>query len=159
MIPASRTPAMLLALFAIPCLAWAGAKKPSIDPNTPEGRLLEKAQTESDLSRRLFLLELFPELFPSSPAVESVWMEIQARYHQAGKLDKALSAGANALIANPNNLDAACLNWSIAADMKNPQLTAVWMSQAGNVAERTLKTPDPDMSKATLECGVNARQA
>jgi tetratricopeptide (TPR) repeat protein len=159
MIPASRIPAMLLALSAIPCLAWAGAKKPPTDLSTPEGRLLEKVQNEADLSRRLMLLELFPDLFPSSPSVEYVWSELQARYHQAGKLDKALSAGSNVLIRNPNNLDAACLNWRIAADMKDAALTTVWMSQAGNVAERVMKNPDPDMSKATLECGTNARQA
>jgi tetratricopeptide (TPR) repeat protein len=159
MIPASRIPAMLLALSAIPCLAWAGAKKPPTDSSTPEGRLLEKVQGEGDLSRRLTLLELFPELFPTSPSLEYVWGELQARYHQAGKLEKALAAGSNVLIINPNNLDAACLNWRIAADMKDPALTGVWMSQAGNVAERALKNPDPDMSKATLECGANARQA
>ena len=86
----------MLALCAIPSLGWAGAK-PSIDPNTPEGRLLEKVQTESDLSKKLVLLELFPELFPASPAVEYVCSELQARYHQAGKLDKALAAGSNVL--------------------------------------------------------------
>ena len=156
--PASRLPVMLLALCAIPSLGWAGAK-PSIDPNTPEGRLLEKVQAEGDLSKKLVLLELFPELFPSSPALEYVWSELQVRYHQAGKLDKALAAGSNVLTNNPNNLEAACLNWRIAADMKDPALTAVWMKQAGYVAEKALKTPDPEMSKATLECGATARQA
>jgi len=158
MIPASRFPATLLALCVIPSLGWAGPK-PAADANTPEGRLLSKVQAEGDLSKRLMLLELFPELFPSSPSLEYVWGELQARYHQAGKLDKALAAGSNVLIQNPNNLDAACLNWRVAADTKDPALTAVWMSQAGNVAERALKTPDPEMSKATLECGNNARQA
>jgi tetratricopeptide (TPR) repeat protein len=158
MIPASRFPATLLALCLIPSLGWAGAK-PSADPNTPEGRLLAKVQAEGDLSKRLALLELFPELFPTSPSLEYVWGELQARYHQAGRLEKALAAGSNVLITNSNNLDAACLNWRIAADMKDPALTAVWMGQAGNVAERALKNPDPDMSKSTLECGNNARQA
>jgi len=156
--PASRLVAFVLAVCAIPSQGWAGAK-PTLDPNTPEGRLMEKVQAESDLSKRLVLLELFPELFPSSAAVEFVLSELQARYHQAGKLDKALAAGANLLISNPNNLEAACLNWRIAADMKSDQLTAVWRKQAGVIAERALKTPDPGMSKATLECGANAQQA
>ena len=156
--PVFRLPAVLLALCAIPSFGWAGAK-PSVDPNTPEGRLLEKVQAESDLSKRMVLLELFPELFPASSAAEYVWSELQARYLQAGKLDKALAAGSNVLISNPNNLQAACVNWRIAADMKDSALTAVWMKQAGNVAERALKTPDPDMSKATRECGASARQA
>ncbi|MBZ5631789.1 MAG: tetratricopeptide repeat protein [Acidobacteriia bacterium] len=153
----SRHSAKVLAIFAIPLLGWAA--KPAVDPNTPEGRLLERVQTEGDLSKRLVLLELFPDLFPTSPLVESVWGELQARYHQAGKLDKALAAGSNVLIYNANNLEAACLNWRIAADMKDSALTAVWMKQAGYVAEKVLKTPDPDMSKATRECGANARQA
>jgi tetratricopeptide (TPR) repeat protein len=149
----------MLAVCFIPLLGWAGVKKPSIDANTPEGKLFEKAQAESDLSRRMILLELFPELFPASPSVEFVWSELQARYHQAGKLDKALSAGTNVLVSNPNNLEAACLNWRIAADTKDAGLTTVWMTQAGHVAERALKTPDPEMSKATVECGESARQA
>lgn len=155
--PASRLPLALLTVCAISSLAWAA--KPAVDPNTPEGRLLEKVQATSDLSAKMSLLELFPELFPASPAVESVWGELQVRYHQAGKLEKALAAGSNALGTNPNNLEAACLNWRIAADMNDPARTAVWMKQAGRVAERVLKTPDPDRSKATIECGENARQA
>jgi len=151
--------ATLLALSLISSLAWAGPKKPVIDLNTPEGRFLERIQTESDIAKRLVILELFPEVFPSSPAGEYVWTELQARYHQVGRFDKALAAGSNVLISNPNSLDAACLNWRIAADMKDPALTSVWMTQAGVVAERALKTPDPDMSKATLECGTSARQA
>lgn len=155
----SRRPALLLALCLIPLSAWADVKKPAIDSNTPEGRLLQKAQAESDLSRRMMLLELFPELFPSSPSVEFVWSELQARYHQAGRLDKALGAGSNVLATNPDNLEAACLNWRIAADTKDQRLTAVWMTQAGHVAERVLRTPDPDRSKATVECGESARAA
>lgn len=154
---ASRISATLLTLCAIPSLAWAA--KPPADPNTPEGRLLEKIQTESDVSKRLVLLELFPELFPSSPAAEYTWSELQVRLHQAGKYDKALAAGANVLITNPNSLEAACLNWRIAADMKDPVLTNVWMKQAGYVADRAFKTPDPEMSKATIDCGNSARDA
>src|SRR5438874_2309443 len=105
--PVSRLQALVLTLCAIPFLGWAGAKPP-VDPNTPEGRLLEKVQAQSDLSKRLGLLELFPELFPTSPSLDYVWTELQARQHQAGNLDKALSAGSNALIRNPDNLEAAC---------------------------------------------------
>jgi tetratricopeptide (TPR) repeat protein len=153
----SRFSAVLLSLCAIPMLGWAA--KPSIDPNTPEGRLMQKAQNENDLSKRLQLLELFPELFPTSPLAENVFGEMQARYHQAGKLPQALAAGSRVLIFDPNNLEAACLNWRIAADMKDPALTETWMKQAGYVAERAFKTPDPDMSQATRDCGTSARQA
>jgi tetratricopeptide (TPR) repeat protein len=154
----SRFSAVLLTLGAIPSLGWAGAK-PAIDPNTPEGRLLEKVQAETDLSKRLQLLELVPELFPSTPAMEYAYIELQARYHQAGNFPKALAAGSNALILNPSNLAVACLNWRIAADMKDAVLTATWMKQAGYVAEKALKNPDPDMTPATRECGNSARQA
>jgi tetratricopeptide (TPR) repeat protein len=154
----SPRPAVLLALCLISSLGWAGVK-PTIDPNTPEGRLLQKVQSEGDASKRLLLLELFPELFPSSPSMEYVWSEIQMRYQQAGRLDKALSAGANVLVFNPDNLEAACLNWRVAADMKDATLTQVWMTQAGTVAERVLKNPNPEMSKATIDCGSSARQA
>jgi tetratricopeptide (TPR) repeat protein len=153
----SRFSATLLGLCAIPLVGWSA--KPAIDINTPEGRLLQRVQNENDLTKRLVLLEAFPDVFPSSPSVEYAYTEMQARYHQAGKLDKALAAGSAALAYNPKNLEAACLNWRIAADMKDPALTAVWMKQAGYVAEKVLNTPDPDMSQATRDCGANARQA
>ena len=156
--PVSRLLAILLALCAISSFGWAGAK-PAVDPNTPEGRLLEKIQAESDLSKRMVMLELFPELFPGSSATESVWSELQARYLQAGKLEQALAAGSNVLIRDPDSLETACVNWRVAADMKNPALTAIWMKQAGQIAERTLKTPHPEMSKSTIDCGNSARQA
>ncbi len=155
--PVSLFSATLLALCAIPSLGWAA--KQSIDPNTPEGRLLEKAQSENDLSKKLAILELFPEVFPSSPSLGYVFGEMQARYHQAGKLDKALAAGSTALILDPNNLAAACLNWRIAADMKDPALTTSWINRTGLIAEKVLTNPDPDMSQATRECGASARQA
>src|SRR4029079_17345449 len=120
--------ALLLGLCLMSSPGWAGVK-PAADANSPEGRLLEKVQAESDLSKRLALLELFPDLFPTSTSLEYVWTELQARYHQAGKLEKALNAGSNALIRNPDSLEVACLNWRIAADMKNPTLTSVWMKQ------------------------------
>ena len=86
--PASRISATLLAVCALPSLGWAGAK-PSIDLNTPEGRYLDRVQAEGDLSKQLVLLEFFPDVFPTSPAVEYIYSELQARYHQAGKLDRA----------------------------------------------------------------------
>ena len=94
---ASRIPATLLALCAIPSLGWAGAKsRPSI-PTRPREGSSRRSKPRATFPNRLMLLELFPELFPASPAVEYVWSELQARYHQAGKLDKALAAGSNVL--------------------------------------------------------------
>ena len=155
--PASRIPATLLALCALPSLGWGA--KPTIDLNTPEGRYLDRVQAESDLSKKLLLLEFFPEVFPTSPAVEYAYSELQIRYQQTGKLDRALAVGTIVLNLNPNNLEAACLNWRIAADMKDTALTAEWVKRTGNVAERALKTPSPDMSQSTRDCGVSARQA
>jgi tetratricopeptide (TPR) repeat protein len=156
--PVSRIPATLLALCVFPSLGWAAAK-PAVDPNTPEGRYLDRLQAEGDLSKKLVLLEFFPDVFPTSPALEYTYSELQARYRQAGKLDRALAAGTIVLNLNPNNLEAACLNWRVAADMKDPALTAAWVKRTGNIAEKVLQTPDPDMSQATRDCGVSARQA
>ena len=153
----SRFFATLLAVCAIPSLGWAA--KPVIDSSTPEGRLLERVRTENDLSKKLMLLELFPDLFPSSSLMDYAFGEMQARYQQAGKFEKALAAGKNSLVLNPNNLAAACLNWRIAADMKDPALTATWMMKAGTIAEKVLTSPDPDMSQATRDCGTSALQA
>lgn len=154
---ASRLSA-LLTLLAISMVGMEGAKPPA-DPNTPEGRLMGKIQAEGDLSKKITLLELFPELFPGSLSTEYVWSELQAGYLHIGKLERALAAGSNALVFNQNNLDVACLNWRIAADMKESALVATWMTQAGNIADRAFKNPDPEMSKTARECGTSARQA
>src|SRR5512141_2049788 len=134
MIQLLRSSATLLVLSVIPSLGWAGTKKPSTDLNTPEGRYLEKIQEQSDLSKRLMLLELFPDVFPTSPSLAYIWSQLQAGYYQAGKLDKALAVGSNVLVLDPDSLDAACLNWRIAADMKDAAQTAAWMARSGNVA-------------------------
>jgi len=155
--PASRIPATLLALCTLPSLGWGA--KPTIDLNTPEGRYLNRVQVESDLSKKVILLEFFPDVFPTSSATEYIYSELQARYQQTGKLDRALAAGTIVLNLNPNNLEAACLNWRIAADMKDPALTAEWVKRTGGVAEKALKTPSPEMSQATRDCGVSARDA
>jgi len=126
--PAFRIPATLLAVCALPSLGWAAAK-PTIDLNTPEGRYLNRVQGESDLSKRVILLEAFPDVFPTSSAVEYIYSELQTRYQQTGKLDRALAVGTLVLNLNPNNLEAACLNWRIAADMKDPALTAEWVKR------------------------------
>src|SRR5207249_1045759 len=88
-----------------------------------------------------------------------VWAELQSRYRTAGKLDKALSAGSSLLVLEPNNLEAACLNWRIASDMKDTGLTDSWIRQTASVADRVLKTPNAELSKAAVECGNTARQA
>ena len=154
----SRLPATLLILSTIPLTGWAGVKKPTSDPNTPEGKLLDLIEREADPSKRLNLLELFPELFLSSTALPYVWSEMQARYHQAGKFDQALQAGASLLNVSPNDLETACLNWRIAVDAKDPVQTTKWITRSSQIAERVLKNPDPAMSKAAIECGQNARQ-
>jgi tetratricopeptide (TPR) repeat protein len=140
-------------------LGLAGVKRLPIDGNTPDGKLLAQVQAENDPAKRLYLLELFPDLFPTSPLAGYVWSELQERYRVAGKLDKALAAGAKLIDIEPNNLDASCLNWRIAADMKYPALETKWIAQTAAVAEHALKTPDPEMSKATAECGRNAMEA
>ncbi len=140
-------------------LGLAGVKRPPIDPNTPDGRLLVQLQAETDPVKRLYLLELFPTLFPNSPLAGYVWSELQDRYRVAGSLDKAMKAGTSLLTLEPNNLDAACLNWRIAADVKSPALEAQMIAQTAAVAQRAFKTPDLEMSKATLDCGNNALEA
>jgi len=140
-------------------LGLSGVKRPPVDSNTPDGKLLLKLQSESDPIKRAYLLEMFPDLFPTSPVSGYVWSELQEHYRVTGKLEKALNAGAKLISIEPNNLEAACLNWRIAVDMKHPVLEAKWISQTAEVADRALRTPDPEMSKPTLECGRNAMQA
>jgi hypothetical protein len=139
-------------------LGLAAVKRPPIDHNTPDGKLIEHIQEEKDPVKRMYLLELFPDLFPSSPLAGYVWSELQDRYRLAGSLDKALNAGTTLILIEPANLDAACLNWRIAADLKYPALEAKMVAQTAAVAERALRTPDPEMSKATMECGRNAQE-
>jgi tetratricopeptide (TPR) repeat protein len=142
-----------------PQLGLAAIKRPPIDHSTPDGKLVEKIQAETDAAKRSYLLDLFLDLFPNSPLSGYVWSELQDRYRLAGKMDNALAAGAKLIILEPANLDASCLNWRIASDMNNPTLVATWLAQTATVAQRALKAPDPDLSKATLDCGHHAMEA
>jgi len=154
-----HTTTLLLWTMCLSPLGLAGVKRPPIDHSTPDGRLLEKIQAEQDPVKRFYLLELFPDVFPTSTLSGYVWTELQDRYRVAGKLDKALASGEKLVSLEPNNLEAACLNWRIAADMKYPAMEAKWVTQVAAVAERALKTPDPEISKATADCGHTALDA
>jgi tetratricopeptide (TPR) repeat protein len=155
-----RTTTLLLWTLCLGAqLGLAGVKRPPVDPNTPDGKLLAQVQAENDPAKRLYLLELFSDLFPNSQLAGYIFGELQDRYRLAGKFDKALDAGTKLLALEPNNLEAACLNWRIAADLKYPALETKWIGVTGSVAENVLKTPDPEMSKATLDCGRSAIEA
>lgn len=155
-----RTTTLLLWTLCLGAqLGHAGVKRPPIDHNAPDGKLLDQIQAEKDPAKRLYLLELFRDLFGGSPLSGYVLSELQERYRLVGNLEKALNTGSALIVLEPTNLESACLNWRIAADIKSPELEAKMMGQSAVVAERAFKTPDPEMSKATTDCGRSALDA
>ena len=152
-----------LVLVLVLLTPWLSAdvRKLRVNRDTPEGQFLELVQLESDPAKKVALLEQFVVMFPNSEPVAWVFGELQERYRKAGNLDKALATGEKLLALEPDNLDAACLNWRIAETKSDADLVKKWSAETARIAERVVKTPlpsDPDDNKAAQERVAYARQ-
>jgi tetratricopeptide (TPR) repeat protein len=152
-----------LAHVVAPVCLWADVKKLQIDKNSPEGQYIELVALEFDAAKKLALLEHFLAMFPKANAGVTAWVygELQDRYRKAGALDKAMAAGEKALAFDPDNLEAARVNWRIAESKQDPELTKKWMAETARIAERMVKTSmpaDPDVLQTAQEVVAFTRQ-
>ena len=158
---------LLRCAFALSSLApvglWADVKKPQLDKNSPEGQYIELVALESDAAKKLALLEHFLAMFPKADAGITAWVygELQDRYRRAGALEKALAAGEKALALDPDNLEAARVNWRIAESKHDAELTKKWLAETGRIADRMVKgsmPADPEVLQTAQEVVAFTRQ-
>jgi tetratricopeptide (TPR) repeat protein len=136
--------ALVLTLLLVPCV-MGDVKKPRIGKDTPEGTFLELVSLEASSAKKIALLEHFLVIFPACDPSITIWVygELQDRYRRAGDLDKALAAGEKILVLDPNNIEIAEANRSLAEKKGDAQLVSKWTAEIQKIAERVVKSPLP----------------
>ncbi len=87
-------------------LAGAGwAQRPKFDFNTetPEGKLLQQAGSETDEARKLALFEEFVKTYPKHGGTAWAYSQLQPFYLKSQQWDKSIQAGEAALALDPAN--------------------------------------------------------
>src|SRR5690242_11353137 len=100
-----------LPVITLLLLATAGLRadrhKPNIDPESPDGILVQRIQQEPTAPRKLALLEKFVAEYPKSNSAPWVYEQLLPIYKDANEADKVLATADALLALDPNDLDAA----------------------------------------------------
>lgn len=115
-------------------LVLAQRPKPTYDPETKEGLLIEHIQQETDPSERLHYLEQFVVQYPSNPSIAWVYDQLQPAYVKEKAWDEAMRLGEKRIALEPENLDAAKLSLKAAENKANPEEIAKWADCAWKIA-------------------------
>jgi tetratricopeptide (TPR) repeat protein len=124
------------ALPVLPCLA----QSVSVDVNSPEGKQMTLIEHETDAARKQTMLEEFVQTYASKPISGWAYAQLQGIYLQQQQYEKALAAGSQALVVDPNNLEAAYGSLKSAEAKSDPALIAKWAAETGRIAHAAAAT-------------------
>jgi len=136
------SPALALLLLMAPGLR-ADRHKPNIDPESPDGILVQRIQQEPTLPRKLALLEKFVAEYPKSNSAAWVYEQLLQIYKDANEPDKVLATADALLAVDPSDLDAAHDALKSAEAKNDPDLTQRYAAEAWDVASRVAQSPKP----------------
>src|SRR5579864_5081862 len=143
----SRVWVPVLALLSLAAVELKAGHKPNIDPESPDGILVQRIQQEPTLPRKLALLEKFVEEFPKSNSAAWVFEQLLSIYKDANQQDKVLATADALLAVDPNDLDAAHDALKAVETKNDPDLTQSYAALAWDVASKvaqSAKPSDPD---------------
>lgn len=143
-------PAILLAAG----LAPAQRSKPSFDPETKDGLLIEHILQEQDPAERLRYLEQFAAQYPSHSAIPWIFDQLQPAYFEAKEYDQAIRIGGLRLAIEPDNMDAAKIALRAADAKRDPEEIIKWADRLWSVAA-AFNGKGPAGAKQTTEAGQN----
>lgn len=138
-------PAILLAAG----LAPAQRAKPSFDPETREGLLIEHILQEQDAAERLRYLEQFAAQYPSHNAIPWIYDQLQPAYFEAKEYDQAMRIGGLRLAIEPDNLDAAKIALRAADAKHDPEQIIKWADRLWSVAAGFDRKSPPEAKQTT----------
>ncbi len=116
--------------------------KPSFDPETKDGLLIEHILQERDPAEKLRYLEQFAAQYPSHNAIAWVYDQLQPAYFEAKEYEQAMRIGGLRLAIEPDNLEAAKISLRAADAEKSPGEILKWADRLMNVANSVAqKTP------------------
>ena len=81
--------------------------KLDVDPETPDGILLQRIEQEPTAPRKLVLLEKYVVEYPKTAAIAWVYEQLLPMYMEANQWDRVIATAEALLAADPNDLDSA----------------------------------------------------
>ncbi len=133
---------LVIALSAA-ALAQQG-RKFQIDPQTPEGQLLQKAGRASTDGEKIAVYEEFLATYPGHAGVVFAWNQVQPLLLKAGALDKVISGAALILAAEPDNSPAA-YNGLQAEEQKGDAAAIIdWANRTVVAAHKAIESKKPE---------------
>ncbi len=133
-------------LFLLLVTAAPGAaqiRNVTINAESEEGKLLQRAGEEPDSAKKIAMLEEFLTKFGSHDAAGYVHLQLQAEYIKANNFEKSLEHGQAAQTKAPEDLEIAHLLVKGAEGKGDPQQLATFVERAHAMAEKVKATPKP----------------
>ena len=132
-------------LVALAVMAAFGQrhKIENVDPEKPEGKLLQQIIGESDPAKQAVLLEQYAGQFPKADGTGWVLEQLQKFYMKAGQPDKALAAGEKLLALDPGDTETALQNLKAAEAKKDPASILKWSASVSALARKAAAAPKP----------------
>ncbi len=115
----------------------------TINAESEEGKLLQRAGEESDSAKKIALLEEFLTKFGSHDAAGYVHLQLQGEYIKANNFDKSIEHGQAAQAKAPDDLEINHLLVKGAEGKGDAQQLATFVEKAHAVAEKVKATPKP----------------
>lgn len=108
----------------------------AIDPNTPDGKMVDSIQKESDPAKKQAMLQDFVKTFPTSKEAGWAWGQLQAAYLQGKQYDQALEAGEKSFAADPDNTEVAYNNLKVSEAKDDPDGVMKWSAETSKAARK-----------------------
>ncbi len=131
----------------------------AINPDAPEGRLLQQIDREMDDAKKLQLLEQFAGQYPKDEGAAWVYEQLITAYAKAGESDKVLEAGQKLLAIDPNDTAAAHECLKAAQAKKDTALVLKWSATTSELARKAAQAPQPSDAGAVEAWKANVDYA
>jgi tetratricopeptide (TPR) repeat protein len=135
--------AFLVMALAAPLALAQRHSLTGINPDVPEGRMLQQIQQELDAATQLSLLEQFAAQYPKDKNAAWVYDQLVAAYAKAGQSDKVLEIGQKLLAIDAGDVATAQECLKAAEAKKDPELVLKWSTTASEIARRVVQSPQP----------------
>ena len=129
---------VLAAVLAV-IMPWSfvfSQKTQAFDPNTPDGKMVDSIQKESDPAQKQTLLQEFVKTYPTSNQAGWAWGQLQASYMQGQQYDKAIEAGEKSLAADPDNTEVAYNNLKASEAKNDADGVMKWSAETSKAARK-----------------------
>lgn len=125
-----------LALFCALLVSAQARPKATIDPASPEGKLLEQLNQQQDPAQKQQLMESFAAQYPKSSAAPWIYSQLQPLYLKQQQFDKVLETGEKALAVDPDDPVSAYNNLKASEGKKDPELVKLWALRTSQNARK-----------------------